>query len=295
MQAKPKSKPFSWFSVINTIILTLAALSCLVPIIHIAAISFSSSSAAATGIVTFWPVDFSLNSYQYVIKRAQFWQSMLVSLERITLGGGINLLLIILSSFPLSKERHEFRARSFYAWLFFITMLFSGGLIPWYMAIRQYKLLDSIWALVLPGAVPVFSVILMLNFFRQIPKELSEAACIDGAGQWRILWQIYVPTSTPAIATVLLFALVGHWNSWFDGLILMNNPDHYPLQSYIQTIVVQRTYSMLSREEIQQLATISDRTLRSAQIFLGSLPIILVYPFLQRYFVKGIVLGGVKG
>ena len=295
MHATKKRKPVRWFTIINTVILSLAALSCLIPIIHIAAISFSSSAAAATGIVTFWPVDFSLNSYQYVIKRSQFWQSMLVSLERITLGGGINLLLIILSAFPLSKEKSEFRSRSFYAWLFFITMLFSGGLIPWYMAIRQYKMLDTIWALVLPGAVPVFSVILMLNFFRQIPKELSEAACIDGAGQWRVLWGMYVPTSTPAIATVLLFALVGHWNSWFDGLILMNSPDHYPLQSYIQTIVVQRTYSMLSREEIQQLATISDRTLRSAQIFLGSLPIIIVYPFLQRYFVKGIVLGSVKG
>ncbi len=295
MLARLRVKRFDWFNLINIIILSLAALSCLIPVIHIAALSLSSSTAAATGVVTFWPVDFSLNSYDYVIKRSQFWMSMLVSLERILLGGGINLLLIILCAFPLSKERTEFRARSFYAWFFFITMLFSGGLIPWYMAIRQYKMLDTIWALVLPGAVPVFSVILMLNFFREIPKELAEAACIDGAGQWRILWVIYVPTSMAAIATVLLFSLVGHWNSWFDGLILMNNPEHYPLQSYIQTIVVQRAYSMLSREEIQQLATISDRTLRSAQIFLGSLPIILVYPFLQRYFVKGIVLGSVKG
>ncbi len=295
MQAKARVKTFDWFNLVNILILSLAALSCLIPIIHIAAISFSSSAAAATGAVTFWPVDFSLNSYDYVIKRGQFWQSMLVSVERIALGGAVNLLLIILSAFPLSKEKRDFRARSVYAWLFFITMLFSGGLIPWYMAIRQYHLLDTIWALVLPGAVPVFSVILMLNFFREIPKELAEAACIDGAGQWRVLWGIYVPTSMPAIATVLLFSLVGHWNSWFDGLILMNNPDHYPLQSYIQTIVVQRSYSMLSREEIQQLATISDRTLRSAQIFLGSLPIIMVYPFLQKYFVKGIVLGSVKG
>jgi putative aldouronate transport system permease protein len=295
MQARLRGKPFDWFNLINIILLTLASLSCLIPVIHIAALSFSSSTAAATGAVSFWPVDFSLNSYDYVIKRSQFWMSMMVSLERITLGGSINLLMIILCAFPLSKERKDFRSRTVYAWFFFITMLFSGGLIPWYMAIRQYVLIDKIWALVLPGAVPVFSVILMLNFFREIPRELAEAACIDGAGQWRVLWGIYVPTSTPAIATVLLFSLVGHWNSWFDGLILMNSPDHYPLQSYIQTIVVQRSYSMLSREEIQQLATISDRTLRSAQIFLGSIPIIAVYPFLQKYFVKGIVLGSVKG
>ncbi len=283
------------FTVINTVILASLALICLVPMIHILAVSLSSSAAAATGKVTLWPLDFSTNSYAYVARRAAFWRSMLVSVERIALGGSLNLILVILIAYPLSKERAEFRSRSFYAWAFFITMLFGGGLIPWYMVIKQLKLLDTIWALVLPGAVPVFSVILMLNFFREVPKELAEAAYIDGAGHWTTLFRVYVPLSTPALATVLLFALVGHWNHWFDGLILMNKPDNYPLQSYIQTIVVQRSYSQLSREEIQQLVTISDKTLRSAQIFLGSLPIVLVYPFLQKYFVKGIVLGGVKG
>lgn len=283
------------FTVVNTIILSSLALICLIPMIHILAVSLSSSAAAATGKVALWPLDFSLNSYAYVARRAAFWRSMLVSVERIALGGSLNLILVILVAYPLSKEKGEFRARTFYAWAFLITMLFGGGLIPWYMVIKQLGLLDSIWALVLPGAVPVFSVILMLNFFREVPKELAEAAFIDGAGQWMTLFRIYVPLSTPALATVLLFALVGHWNNWFDGLILMNKPENYPLQSYIQTIVVQRSYSQLSREEIQQLVTISDKTLRSAQIFLGSLPIVLVYPFLQKYFVKGIVLGGVKG
>ena len=220
---------------------------------------------------------------------------MLVSIERVALGGGINLILTILAAYPLSKDKRELRARSVYAWFFFITMLFSGGLIPWYMVIRQLKLLDSVWALVLPGAVPVFNVILLLNFFRVVPKELAEAAFIDGASHFATLVRIYVPVSMPALATISLFAIVNHWNSWFDGLILMNKPANYPLQSYIQTIVVQRTYSLMTREEIQALSTISDKTLRSAQIFLGSLPIVLVYPFLQRYFVKGIVLGGVKG
>ncbi len=288
-------KHISWFTVFNTCFLILAGLICLIPMIHIAAVSFSSSAAAATGKVTLWPLDFSLNSYDYVAKRAAFWRSMWVSVQRIVLGGSINLLLVILTAYPLSKERSEFGARTFFAWAFFITMLFGGGLIPWYMVIRQFKLIDSIWALVLPGAVPVFSMILMLNFFRQVPKDLAEAAEIDGAGHWVTLFGIYVPVSTPALATILLFSLVGHWNSWFDGLILMNSPDNYPLQSYIQTIVVQRTYSQLTREEIEQLATISDKTLRSAQIFIGSIPIVLVYPFLQKYFVKGIVLGGVKG
>lgn len=290
-----KLNKISLFTIFNTTFLVLAAFLCILPLIHIAAISFSSSSAAAANSVTFWPVGFSLSSYQYVGRRAAFWIAMLTSVERIVLGGAINLLLTILVAYPLSKEAREFRFRTFYVWAFFITMLFGGGLIPWYMIIKQLGLLDKIWALVLPGAVPVFSVILLLNFFRQVPKELSEAAFIDGAGQWTTLWIIYVPVSTPALATILLFALVGHWNSWFDGLILMNDPRHYPLQSYIQTIVVQRNFNMLTRREIEELATISDRTLRAAQIFLGSLPIIAVYPFLQKYFVKGIVLGGVKG
>ena len=288
-------KKLSAFSIVNGCFLILAALLCIIPLLHILAVSFSSSAAAGAGKVVLWPVEFSLNSYVYVAKRGAFWQSMLVSFERLAIGGSVNLALTILCAYPLSKERSEFRFRTFYAWAFFVTMLFSGGLIPWYIVIKQAGLLDSIWALVLPGAVPVFSVILLLNFFREVPKELSEAAFIDGAGHWITLWKLYVPVSKPALATITLFSLVGHWNSWFDGLILMNKAEHYPLQSYIQTIVVQRSYSMLSRQEISELATVSDRTLRSSQIFLGSLPIILVYPFLQKYFVKGIVLGGVKG
>jgi putative aldouronate transport system permease protein len=290
-----KRKRIDWFAVLNNCFLLIAASLCLIPLIHIAAVSLSSSAIAATGKVTLWPLNFSLQSYKFVAERVSFWRSMLVSLQRIALGGSLSVLLTILAAYPLSKEKGEFGIRSFYVWIFFITMIFGGGLIPWYMVIRQLRLLDSIWALVLPSAVSVFNVILLLNFFRQVPKELAEAAYIDGAGHWSTLWRIYVPVSTPALATILLFCLVYHWNSWFDGLILMNRPEHYPLQSYIQTIVVTRSFESLTQEEARNLARISDKTLKSAQIFLGSLPIIAVYPFLQRYFVKGIVLGGVKG
>lgn len=290
-----KNKKFKWFPVLNTIILIMLALICVIPLVHVAAVSFSSSAAASAGDVSLWPKDFTTSSYSFVAKRPAFWRSMKVSVTRIIMGGGLSILLTITAAYPLSKPKASFRFRTVYAWFFFITMIFNAGLIPWYMVIRQFGLLDSIWALILPGAVPVFSVILLLNFFREVPRELAEAAFIDGAGHWRTLWTIYVPLSKPALATLLLFSLVANWNSWFDGLILMNNPDKYPLQTYIQTIAVQRSFSMMTREEIQQMATISDRTLRSAQIFLGSLPIVMVYPFLQKYFVKGIVLGGVKG
>lgn len=270
------------------------ALICIIPLLHILAVSLSSSDAAATGKVLLWPKDFSLNSYAFVAKRPQFWRAMGISIFRIGLGGFINTFLAILCAYPLSKPKSKFKHRTFYAWFFFITMLFNGGLIPSFLVVKQLGLVDTIWSLILPTAVPVFSVILLLNFYKQIPKSLDEAAEIDGASQWKRLWGIYVPLSMPAIATILLFSLVFHWNSWFDGLIYMNNPDNYPLQSYIQTIVVQKTYSQLSREEIMALSTISDKTLRSAQIFLGALPIVVVYPFLQRFFVKGITLGGVK-
>ena len=295
MQIKLRRKRIDWFVIINTSLLVIAALLCLIPLWHIAAVSFSTSASAAAGKVTRWPVNWSINSYSFVTKRPAFWQSIVVSFERVALGGGINLMLTILAAYPLSKDKSELRMRTFYAWFFFITMMFSGGLIPWYMVIRQLGMIDTIWALVLPGAVPVFNIILLLNFFREVPKELSEAAFIDGASHLATLVRIYIPVSLPALATILLFSIVHHWNSWFDGLILMNKPANYPLQSYIQTIVVQRTYSLMTREEIQALSTISDKTLRSAQIFLGSLPIVAVYPFLQRYFVKVIVLGSVKG
>jgi len=283
------------FSAFNAVFLIALSLLCIAPLVHIAAVSLSSSSAVTAGWVKFWPVDFTLDSYRFVMTRGEIWSSMWVTLQRVALGGGLNLLLTILIAYPLSKESATFRSRTGYAWFFFFTMLFSGGLIPWYMVIRQLELLDSIWALVLPAGVPVFNVVLMLNFFRQLPKELEEAAFMDGAGHWTTLWKIYLPAALPALATVSLFAVVWHWNSWFDGLILMNRPEHYPLQSYLQTVIMQRDMTFIQHLSRAELAIVSDRTIKSAQILIATLPIVFVYPFLQRFFVKGIVLGSVKG
>ncbi len=293
--SRRSGKRIDWFAYANSVFLVAVALICVLPLIHIVALSFSSSAAAAAGYVKLWPVDFTLASYEFTASRGAFWVSMLTSIQRIAMGTPLNLLLTILVAYPLSKTTEQFKFRLVYAWIFFLTMLFNGGLIPWYITIKQLGLLDSIWALVLPGAVPAFSIVLLLNFFRAVPKEMEESAVIDGAGQWTTLWRIYVPISKPAIATLALFSMVEHWNSWFDGLILMGDPSHYPLQSYIQTIVVQMNLGSMSMEELKNLARISDRTLKASQIFLGSLPIIAVYPFLQRFFVKGIVLGSVKG
>ena len=200
------------FVVLNYLFIGFLALSCLVPLIHIFAISLSDSAAATGGLVVLWPVNFTLESYAYVARRAAFWHSMLVSVERVVVGVGLNMVFCIVCAYPLSKEKDQFRYRTVYTWYFFLTMLVSGGLIPLYMVIRQTGLMGTFWALVIPGAVPVYNIILLLNFFRQTPRELEEAAIIDGASQWRIMWQIYVPTSLAALPYVALLSSGDHLN-----------------------------------------------------------------------------------
>jgi putative aldouronate transport system permease protein len=180
---------------------------------------------------------------------------------------------------------------------FAITMVISGGLIPTYLTVVKLKLIGSIWALILPGALPVWTMLILMNFIRQMPQDIEEAAMIDGAGVFRRLVQVMLPLLKPALATVALFCIVGHWNDWFGGIIYRNYPQDYPLQSYLHTL-------LLSMEEIMKVATgdyaqllamMNARTGRAAQLFLGALPMMLVYPFLQKYFTKGRVIGSVKG
>jgi putative aldouronate transport system permease protein len=261
------------------------------------AISFSTDAAVSTGTVGLFPKDFSLRSYRFMAQKPEFLSSILISLERIALAVPFSLVISILAAYPLSRQNHEFRPRKYLIWYFVIPMLFSGGLIPTYMAVRNTGLINSIWALVIPGAVNVFNILLLMNFFRSIPKELEEAALIDGAGNARILVSIILPVSAPVLATVTLFFIVNHWNSWFDGLIYMNSPDKYPLQTYLQTrVIAHNMTAMDSLREVREMsAGVSDRTGKAAQLFLSALPILLVYPFLQKYFTTGIVMGSVKG
>ncbi|RAV21708.1 carbohydrate ABC transporter permease [Paenibacillus contaminans] len=282
------------FTVFNYLFLGALSLMCILPMIHILALSFSSGSAAAAGKVTLWPVEFTTVAYQNIMSKPQYFTAFLVTLKRVALGTSISMLLTVLAAYPLSKETSHFKFRTVYAWYFVITILFGGGLIPWYMTIKATGLMDTIWALVLPGAVPVFNVILLLNFYRGLPKELEESAKIDGANHFVTLFKIYLPLSTPALATIGLFTIVGHWNSWFDGLILMNRPENYPLQTFLQTIIIKKDFRFISSEELDILRQLSDRTSTAAQIFVAAFPILIVYPFLQRFFIKGIVMGSVK-
>lgn len=283
------------FILCNTLFLTLVTLISIFPIVHLLAVSLSSNVAANAGVVKMIPVGFTLEAYKFLMEKSDFLIAFGISLKRVALGTTINMVMVILTAYPLSKEKSAFKARTFYVWFFAFTMFFGGGLVPAYIVIQRTGLMNTLWALVIPGALNVWNMVMLLNFFRGIPKELEEAAIVDGANHFTILWKIYLPVSKPALATILLFTIVGHWNAWFDGMIYMNSPANYPLQTYLYTLVTQNfNKKLLTMDDIERLKNVSEKTLQIAQIFLGALPIMLVYPFLQKYFIKGIVVGSVK-
>ncbi|CAI6085729.1 carbohydrate ABC transporter permease [Cohnella sp. JJ-181] len=287
------------FLVSNAVLLTLISLACIAPFINLLAVSFSDKTAVAAGEVTFFPVNFTTVSYEFITNSSKFFDSLVVSLKRTAIGVPLNLLLIIMTAYPLSKSRGDFRARSFFSWFFVVTILFNAGLIPTYMVVKSTDLINTIWALLLPGALPVFSMLVVMNYMRSLPKELLEAAYIDGAGHVQTLLRIVLPVSAPTIATVTLFAFVDHWNSWFDGMIYMNRIENYPLQTYLQTVVVNpeefiRNNTDLSGNLSKYLSLVSARTTGAAQMFLAMIPILCLYPFLQKYFTTGLVMGSVK-
>jgi len=282
------------FLVCNLIFLAFISFLCLMPIIHILAISFSSGSAAAAGKVALWPVEFTTAAYDNVFGKPEYVRAFGISIQRVIVGTALSMLLTIVTAYPLSKDRNTFRLRTVYAWIFVFTILFNGGLIPTYLTIKSLGLIDSLGALVFPMAINVFNVILLLNFYRNLPRELEDASRIDGAGHFATLWKIYVPLSLPALATTGLFTMVGHWNSWFDGMLYMNHPENYPLQTFLQTVIIKMDFRFLKSENVELMLQLSDRTSRAAQIFVAAFPILIVYPFLQRFFIKGIVMGSVK-
>lgn len=278
----------------NHLFLLVLALVCLLPMLNVLAVSFSKNAPAEAGLVWFWPVDFTTKSYAYALSQHEFLNSLGITLQRVGFGVVLIMFVTIITAYPLSKESIRFKSRTVYVWIFVFTMLFNGGLIPGYLVVKETGLLNTIWALIVPDLVAVFNIVLLLNFFRGIPKELEEAATMDGAGAWTTLWRVYVPLSTPALATLTLFVAVSQWNQWFDGMIYMKTPDRYPLSTYLQTVVIKTDADLASVVDADLLEQISGRTTRAAQVFLGAAPILLLYPFLQKYFVKGIVLGSVK-
>ncbi|GGJ07866.1 carbohydrate ABC transporter permease [Paenibacillus hunanensis] len=288
-----KTTGYRIFNVFNVALLILLAVMCVVPLIHVLAVSFSSKAAADANLVGLWPIQFSVEAYKKTMFNPVFLHSIWISVLRTVIGTAITLFLTFLAAYPLSKEESVFKGRTIYSWLFVFSMVFTGGLVPFYIVIQKLGLIDSFWVLVLPGAVNTFLVILMMNFFRGIPKELEEAAFMDGAGPFRTLFTMYLPISMPSIATITLFSMVFHWNSWFDGLLYLNNSNQFPLATFLQTVIIQQDMSSMSASP-KEMELISQTTVKAAQIFIGAAPILIVYPFLQKFFVKGMTLGSVK-
>lgn len=278
------------FVVCNTIFLVTMALLCILPLWNLLAISFSGKSAANSGAVTFWPINFTPLAYVKTFNNNNFIRSMIIAFLRTSLGTLLSMFVITTAGYALSKE---FRGRTPLMWFFVFTMLFGGGLIPSYMVNVSLGLKNNFLVYILPGAFGCYNLILIMNFFKSIPKSLEEAALIDGASFFTVLRKIYLPLSKAGLATVALFIMVGYWNEWFTGILYMSDTKNYPLASFLQVIVVQGNNQDLSLDPASALA-MSERTIKAAQVFIGALPILLVYPFLQKYFVKGIVMGAVK-
>lgn len=275
------------------LIVILMTLCCLLPLLNTLAISFSNNSAVNANQVGILPVGFTLSSYKKLLEDNQFWRSAWISVLRVVLGTGLNMLMMILLAYPLSRSKNRFASRDIYMKLIIFAMLFNGGLIPGYIIVSKLHLLNTIWALVLPGAVPVFNVILLMNFMKGLPEALEEAAVIDGASEWTILTRVVLPISKPGLATMALFCIVNHWNDYFQGLIYMRTPSKYPLQTYIQQLTIDVS-QITDPQQLIYFMTISTRTLNAAKIVVATVPLLVIYPFLQRYFVTGIVIGAVK-
>lgn len=275
------------------VVLLLLTISCLLPLLNLVAISLSDNAAASANLVGILPVNLTFNSYEKILEETQLWRSFGISVLRVVLGLMVNMSLLILTAYPLSKSPRIFPRQKIYMNLVLFAMLFSGGLIPTYIVVKELNLVNTIWALILPGAVPLGNAILLMNAFRGVPKSLEEAAMIDGASQWQILLRIFLPVVKPTLAAIVLFTIVGHWNDYFSALVYITKTKNYPLQTYIQQLNVDVT-QVTDPEKLKQLAQVSQRTLNSAKIVVSTLPLLVIYPFMQKYFVAGIVVGSVK-
>lgn len=284
-------------TVIHLVVILLGMV-CLFPLINIVAISFSGSAAVTANRAGLLPVNFNTLAYEEILKDKQFWVSFRTSVIRVFVSLMLNLSLVIPMAYAMTKTNREFRGRNIYMNLLIFAMLFNGGMIPNFIWLRSLGMLNSIWALIFPSAVPVFSVILMMNFFNGIPKALEEAAFIDGATPYQVLFQIMVPCAKPCVATISLFSIVNNWNDFFSGLVYMQKIEHYPIMTYIQSLSVNIQalieQGMMNQQAMETMGDLSNKNLNAAKIVVAVVPLLIIYPFLQRYLITGMVMGSVK-
>ncbi len=286
------SRSYRIFTLFNTLLLGILSVLCIVPFIHILAVSLSNQASTTANQVELWPIGLNINSYIKILQNSYLFGSFGVTIERMILGTIIGMFLTITVAYSLSFTSKEFHGRKIYVAFFFFSMVFSGGIIPYYILVMNLNLMDTIWALVL-GPVPVGAVIILLNFFRQLPKAVYESAMIDGASHYRILSNIYIPLSLPSIATLSLMSLIGHWNEWFGGMIYMKSASKYPLQTYLY-VSMQNITEFINLDQANAAFSISRQGIIAAQTVFSIIPILLAYPWLQKYIKTGLVLGSVK-
>ncbi|MFV0255034.1 MAG: carbohydrate ABC transporter permease [Erysipelotrichaceae bacterium] len=271
----------------------LLCLSIIFPLLNIIALAFSGKGEVAAGLVSLWPKGFTLDSFKYVFRDGAFITSFFISVSSTIIGTFLSVITVTLAAYPLSKPKLRHRRPIL---LFFVfTMMFGGGLVPTYIVIKSLGLLDSYWVLILPSIMSVYNMLLVKNFMEGLPESLEESAKIDGASDFQILKAIVIPLCKPVLATVGLFFAVGYWNSYFPGVMYITNPALEPLQTYLyEMLKASMMLQELTPEQLVQMAEASSDSIQSATIIATTIPILIVYPFLQKHFVKGIVVGTEK-
>jgi putative aldouronate transport system permease protein len=278
-------------TVLNYLIITFVALLCLYPMIHVLAASFSDPIRLIRhqGAII-WPLGYSLKGYETVFRNPNILTGYMNTLIYVVSGSGIGMILTLLGAYALART--GWPMRKFFVFLFVFTMYFSAGMIPAFMLVKNTGLLHTRWAIILPTAVNTWNLIVMRTAFAAVPTELQESAYIDGASDLRILWQIYIPVSKATVAVILLFYAVERWNSWFTSMIYLNDTSMYPIQIFVRDILL---YDAAAGMTEDANAIYLKELTKYALIIVAVVPILCVYPFVQRYFVKGVMLGSVKG
>lgn len=290
-------KKFQLADYIIYIAVALLGVSILVPFINMFSISMSPSYIATKGGLHLWPKDITTDNYYRVFTNIYIWKGYKNTLIRTVIGTPLSLLVTAFGAYPLAKR--FFPHRSIWTFMIVFTMFFSGGLIPGYLLIKNLGLMDRYAAMIIPGLTGAFNIVIMRNFFMSLPEEIEESCMIDGAGRWAIFFRIVLPLSTPILATVGLWTAVGHWNAWYDVLLYIQDVDKFVLQIVLRRIIITGTQELMDTTTggtmfIEETMS-SPEGLKAASIFVATIPILCVYPFIQRYFVKGIMIGSLKG
>lgn len=282
------------FDSINYVLLALLALSMLFPFLYIFSVSFTTFEEFLKSEILLWPKVWVTDAYQYIFQSKPFIRAMGMTMYLTVVGTIVNLLFTASMAYALSRKIYGQRLMMF---MILFTMLFSAGMIPTFLMVKATGLLNSIWALILPAAIAPFNLIVVRQFFLNIPNELYEAAVVDGANEFRIFWQIILPLSKPVLAAFGLFYAVGHWNTYFGGILYLNDPKQWPIQVILRQIVIQSDAknALGAAEQLMLDNPPPPETIQMAAILVATLPILLVYPFLQKHFAKGVMLGSVKG